>query len=179
MQTDPHGSGADLSANTNPQRLRKVHVQMRERKDIEEMLAGKPGARQTGTAEQRLASDLMVDRGELGRVLVAACGPLLENSQTPDIEHKMSQLSRAEIQFLSISATPTGDAACAIHPFPAPIPMRRLGTQGSSAHSLNVFGIPIGRGARARRSPLTSAPQSCRLRTSSATEMRWWVGSDS
>jgi hypothetical protein len=33
--------------------------------------------------------------------------------------------------------------------------------------------------APARRSPLTFPPQSCRLRTSSATVMRWSVGSDS
>ncbi len=41
-----------------------------------------------------------VDRAALGRILAGACGPLLKNSQTPDIERKMEQLSRGEIQFL-------------------------------------------------------------------------------
>jgi hypothetical protein len=41
-----------------------------------------------------------IDRAELGNILVGACGSLLRNSRTPDVENKISQILRGEIQFL-------------------------------------------------------------------------------
>lgn len=41
-----------------------------------------------------------IDRLELGTLLVEACGPLLRRSRTPDVERKLEQLGRGEIQFL-------------------------------------------------------------------------------
>jgi hypothetical protein len=41
-----------------------------------------------------------VDRADLGRVIAYACAPLLRKSRTPDVELKIEQLARGEIQFL-------------------------------------------------------------------------------
>jgi hypothetical protein len=41
-----------------------------------------------------------IDRTKLGSILVGACGSLLRNSRTPDVETKIGQLGRGEIQFL-------------------------------------------------------------------------------
>lgn len=41
-----------------------------------------------------------VDRTELGELIAFSCAPLLRNSKTPDVELKIEQLARGEIQFL-------------------------------------------------------------------------------
>lgn len=40
------------------------------------------------------------DHDELGNILVGACASLLRNSRTPNVENKIDQLGRGEIQFL-------------------------------------------------------------------------------
>lgn len=41
-----------------------------------------------------------VDRTALGQLIAFSCAPLLRNSSTPDVEQKIDQLARGEIQFL-------------------------------------------------------------------------------
>lgn len=41
-----------------------------------------------------------VDRTELGALMAFSCAPLLRNSKTPDVELKIEQLAKGEIQFL-------------------------------------------------------------------------------